>query len=78
MKKLLKQLYILPLALLGGFLGALGGSEDGDKKYRRLGIPLLCVLIGVIYGFGIKSFLFISLYIPMCLGYGIPSKKEVK
>jgi hypothetical protein len=62
-----------------GLLGALGGAENSNKLYRRLGIPLvltilitltLCLKFGIIGLFGLCTMLLFPI---LTIGYGIPS-----
>lgn len=70
--------YALLLAPVTSFLWALGGSEDGLKIYRRLGVPLVTSLLCVI----VQHSWWPALSIPMgfavlSLGYGIPTIQPV-
>lgn len=75
MKKLKKSIILFFTAIIGAILGALGGAEKSSKLFRRICIPILLLLVGILF----KNYIaiLIALYIPIFyLGYGIPCKGD--
>ena len=74
MKNKLKYYLInVPVAILGGILGALGGQEGKHSKLiRRLGIPILITAIAYIRLHNIWVLSILSSIGVLSLGYGIP------
>lgn len=60
------------LGFVGGILGALGGTNNSSKLFRRLGIPILITIIAslVLNNWLVLSIM--SLYVMLTIGYGIP------
>lgn len=70
-KKLKKTSSVIFTAIIGAVLGALGGAEKSSKLFRRIGIPILLLLLGILF----KNYatILIALYISIFyVGYGIP------
>jgi hypothetical protein len=62
-------------AVIGGILGALGGAEKSSKQIRRIGIPVLLLILGLLLH-NIAS-LFIVFWIAILyMGYGIPDSSD--
>lgn len=75
MNKLKKSIIAFFTAITGAILGALGGAEKSSKLFRRIGIPILLLLMGVLF----KNYaaILIALYIPIFyVGYGIPDAND--
>lgn len=75
MKKLKKSTIAFFTAVIGAILGALGGAEKSSKLFRRIGIPILLLLVGILF----KNYaaILLSLYIPIFyIGYGIPDASD--
>jgi hypothetical protein len=75
MNKLKKSTIAFFTAIIGALLGAFGGAEKSSKLFRRIGIPLLLLLIGILF----KNYaaVLIALYIPIFyIGYGIPDATD--
>lgn len=75
MNKTKKSIVTFFTAIIGAISGALGGAEKASKLFRRIGIPILLLLIGVLF----KNYaaILISLYIPIFyVGYGIPDVND--
>jgi len=73
-KKLLKKVNIIKIAILTALLGAYGGQ--GKKKYRRIYVPLILMLLALLH---LKhwSVIFIMAMIgAFSMGYGIPSPDD--
>lgn len=66
--------YLLPI--IGGFLGAWGGTDNSSKIYRRIYIPLL--LTGCAFGELENIFVFtiMSMAGAISMGYGIPDETD--
>lgn len=58
------------IAVIGGLLGALGGSTN--KLYRRLGIPTLLAFLGFLFKNPNSLYIYLWTLI-MYIGYGIPT-----
>jgi hypothetical protein len=60
-------------SIIAGFLGALGGAENSNKNFRRIGLPLF--LAGIAWQQFHNWYIFsIFLMIPiLCIGYGLNS-----
>jgi len=72
----MKKIIAFLLGIIGGLLGAWGGASNTDKNWRRLGIPILITLIGLIV---IKHWLvlsILSLIGILSMGYGIPDYSD--
>jgi hypothetical protein len=72
MKKYLKIVLNSPLAVIGGILGALGGSENSSKMYRRIGIPVLLMLSAYFKLHNLWVVMLMSMAGALSMGYGIP------
>ena len=58
--------------VIGAFLGALGGSADGDKSFRRVLIPLMLVGMSFLKTESILVLTICSMIGVLSIGYGIP------
>lgn len=75
MKKFKKTSSVVFSAIIGAILGALGGAEKSSKAFRRIGIALLLLLVGIL--FRNYAAILIALYIPIFyVGYGIPDPPD--
>ena len=70
LKLILNKLLTYILPLLGGLLGAIGGS--GDKGARRIVLPILIMGLAYLETESILTLTILSLIIPLSIGYGIP------
>ena len=63
-------------SLISGLLGALGGAENSNKNFRRIGLPLF--LAGIAWQQLHNWYIFsIFLMTPiLCIGYGIPCEDD--
>ncbi len=59
-------------SLLGGILGSLSGSDNSNKIYRRIFIPLLIISQAYYKTDSILVLTIFSMIFPLSLGYGIP------
>ena len=68
-------LYLLT-GLAGGFLGSWAGAEGTDKNWRRIGVPVLSVVWGVLIFWHVWPILLMSRAGILSLGYGIPDVSD--
>jgi len=62
-------------SLIGGFFGAMGGSEKGNKLYRKLGLSLLTLcVVSFFKGWSYWNLLCFGLFGIFSCGYGITDK----
>jgi hypothetical protein len=74
MNKKLKRLIAGLSVIAGSLLGAYGGAHKTSKGWRRVGIPLLLILLSFLFGHGWYSLIFLGWFLP--IGYGIPNKGD--
>jgi len=75
MNKTKKSIIAFFTAIIGAILGAFGGAEKSSKLFRRIGIPILLLLVGILF----KNYaaMLVALYIPIFyVGYGIPDSGD--
>lgn len=72
MSKSLKFIFNLPLVFLGGILGAIGGSENSSKLWRRIGMPLLLTSSAFFHLHSLWLLSIMVMVIVFFIGYGIP------
>ena len=69
------KLWCFPVAIISGILWAMGGSSDGHKLFRRLGIPLVTII--ALMAFKGLSFsmipAFFADFMVISTGYGLNS-----
>lgn len=69
--------WALPLALITAILWRMGGSDEWDKNWRRLGVPTVVVAI---LSWATQSWIPLLSWLPfwgsLTLGYGIPDEGE--
>jgi hypothetical protein len=68
----IKNIINAPLAFMGGILGALGGSSNSSKLYRRIGFPLLITIIATSKLHSLWLFSTTIMVFCFFIGYGIP------
>ena len=75
-KVIFTNIYGVILPLICAILGAMGGSADGDKFYRRILIPVL--LAGFAFGYTESIFTLTILSMIGCfyIGYGLPDSTD--
>jgi hypothetical protein len=66
------MLLAILLGLIGGLLGAVGGDDEGDIRYRRVGIPVLMCLVALIATKNLWVLTFGALSGALSMGYGVP------
>jgi len=75
MIKLFKNIF----SFVGGFFGAMGGSEKGNKLYRRLGLSLLTLcIVSFFKGWSYWNLLCFGLFGIFSIGYGVPCVDDNK
>lgn len=65
-------LWVFPLGVISGVLGAMGGAENSSKLFRRLGVPFAtCIAINSVnHGFLLVWVALIPAVVVVSLGYG--------
>jgi hypothetical protein len=73
-EKFLESIKFSGIAFLISFFGAIGGSENSSKAYRRIGIPVTFFLCGLwATKFNLWVFTILIQHFILRLGHGIPS-----
>ena len=65
-------LLILICALIGAYLGALGGADNSSCLFRRLGIPIMLSILALTKLHNLYAVMLMVLSAPLSMGYGIP------
>lgn len=73
-KNMLKRINVIKIAILVALLGAYGGQ--GQKKYRRIYIPLILMLLALLYLRHWGVIFIMSMAGAFSMGYGIPSPDD--
>jgi len=76
-KKNIGFIFNLGLGLIGGLLGAYGGADGTSKLYRRVGIPILLIVMALIKIRMCQCVFLGAIFLPLTLGYGIPEPPNV-
>ena len=77
-EKFLESIKFSGIAFLISFFGAIGGSENSSKAYRRIGIPITFFL-GGLWATNFNPWIFTILiqHFILRLGHGIPDSTDV-
>jgi hypothetical protein len=75
-KSFLLNIYAYIFPIIGGFLGAMGGSIDGDKSYRRIFLPMLITSLAFGETGSILTLTILSMIGILSMGYGIPGEGD--
>ncbi len=71
----LKPFIIVLSTLIAGFLGGLSGADNSSKFYRRIALPLLLYIVGLIYQNYYSVFILAWCGV-LSLGYGVPDATD--
>lgn len=74
-KNKLKPFVIAVTSLFAGLLGGLSGADKSSKFFRRIALPLLLYIIGLIYH-NYYSIIILTWCGILSLGYGVPDKTD--
>jgi len=69
-------LLLIFIPIICGILGSLGGAEKSSKLFRRIGIPLVLLVVYSFYSRSFWSMLILCYIWPLCTGYGIPDPPD--
>lgn len=73
-KNIINKIGLITLPIIGGLLGAFGGSSDGDKAYRRFLIPALITSYAYSNTESILVITIMLMIFILSIGYGIPEE----
>ncbi len=74
-KNKLKPIIIAIFSLIAGILGGLSGADNSSKFYRRIALPLLLYIIGLICQ-NYYSIIILSWCGILYIGYGVPDETD--
>jgi len=75
--KFLEGIKFSGIAFVISFFGAIGGSENATKDWRRYGVPVTFFLCGLwALKFNPLAFVILLQHLPFRLGHGIPDKTD--
>ena len=71
----MKILFLAVITIMAGLLGAYAGANGTSKNWRRIGVPLLTVVVGF-FVLGIRAIFLMFRSVALSIGYGFPSPDD--
>jgi hypothetical protein len=75
---MINVLCILVLSVIAAVLGAMGGAEHLNKNFRRVGVPIVTSILGLIVLRSLWSIMLMARSAALSLGYGPPDPTDPK
>lgn len=74
-KNKLKNIIVAITSIIAGILGGLSGADRSSKFFRRIALPLLLYILGLIYH-NYYSIIILAWFFILSLGYGVPGETD--